>query len=133
MNERHETLDLFISSLRQHKKVKLLINYLRRFKNLEALLFLQFEILSLAFIYIYENIFKMYIFFCFRMVRMIGDEFLTEERDRKYYADHYTCFPPPLFIILITLVEVSKNEPSFTLYRLPGAILHIINHLSTYI
>ncbi|KAK0082893.1 hypothetical protein PV325_009678 [Microctonus aethiopoides] len=39
------------------------------------------------------------------MVRMIGDEFLTEERDRKYYADHYTCCPPPLFIILITLVE----------------------------
>ncbi|XP_046433755.1 protein rhomboid [Neodiprion pinetum] len=41
-----------------------------------------------------------------RMVRMIGDEFLTEERDRKYYADHYTCCPPPLFIILITLVEL---------------------------
>ncbi|XP_029170248.1 protein rhomboid-like isoform X1 [Nylanderia fulva] len=40
------------------------------------------------------------------MVRMIGDEFLTEERDRKYYADHYTCCPPPLFIILITLVEL---------------------------
>jgi rhomboid-related protein 1/2/3 len=44
----------------------------------------------------------------FRMVRMIGDEFLTEERDRKFYADHYTCCPPPLFIILITLVEVSR-------------------------
>ena len=40
---------------------------------------------------------------------MIGDEFLTEERDRKYYADHYTCCPPPLFIILITLVEVSTG------------------------
>lgn len=46
----------------------------------------------------------------FRMVRMIGDEFLTEERDRKYYADHYTCCPPPLFIILITLVEVSRQS-----------------------
>lgn len=44
---------------------------------------------------------------------MIGDEFLTEERDRKYYADHYTCCPPPLFIILITLVEVSENEVIF--------------------
>ncbi|KAG5306921.1 RHBL3 protein, partial [Acromyrmex insinuator] len=44
------------------------------------------------------------------MVRMIGDEFLTEERDRKYYADHYTCCPPPLFIILITLVEVSRSN-----------------------
>nr|CAD7600673.1 unnamed protein product [Timema genevievae] len=41
-----------------------------------------------------------------RMVRIIADEFLTEERDRKYYADHYTCCPPPLFIVLITLVEL---------------------------
>lgn len=44
---------------------------------------------------------------------MIGDEFLTEERDRKYYADHYTCCPPPLFIILITLVEVSSGSSFF--------------------
>jgi hypothetical protein len=43
-----------------------------------------------------------------RMVRIIADEFLTEERDRKYYADHYTCCPPPLFILLITLIEVSE-------------------------
>lgn len=50
-----------------------------------------------------------------RMVRMIGDEFLTEERDRKYYADHYTCCPPPLFIILITLVEVSKQRLFFAM------------------
>ncbi|KAJ8681521.1 hypothetical protein QAD02_017313 [Eretmocerus hayati] len=41
------------------------------------------------------------------MVRMIGNEYLTEERDRKYYADHYTCCPPPLFIIIITLVELA--------------------------
>ncbi|XP_014476043.1 PREDICTED: rhomboid-related protein 3-like [Dinoponera quadriceps] len=57
-----------------------------------------------------------------RMVRMIGDEFLTEERDRKYYADHYTCCPPPLFIILITLVEayvIKKTGHSlFLLHRL---------------
>lgn len=53
-----------------------------------------------------------------RMVRIIAEEFLTDERDRKYYADHYTCCPPPLFIIIITLVElgfftyysVSKGE-----------------------
>nr|CAD7452174.1 unnamed protein product [Timema tahoe] len=44
-----------------------------------------------------------------RMVRIIADEFLTEERDRKYYADHYTCCPPPLFIVLITLVESTGN------------------------
>jgi rhomboid-related protein 1/2/3 len=43
------------------------------------------------------------------MVRIIADEFLTEERDRKYYADHYTCCPPPLFVLLITLIEVSKS------------------------
>lgn len=47
--------------------------------------------------------------YCFRMVRKIADEFLTDERDRKYYADQYTCCPPPLFIIIITLVEVSTN------------------------
>jgi rhomboid-related protein 1/2/3 len=41
------------------------------------------------------------------MVRIIADEFLTEERDRKYYADHYTCCPPPLFVLLITLIEVT--------------------------
>jgi rhomboid-related protein 1/2/3 len=40
------------------------------------------------------------------MVRIIADQFLTEERDRKYYADHYTCCPPPLFVLLITLIEV---------------------------
>ena len=44
------------------------------------------------------------------MVRIIADEFLTEERDRKYYADHYTCCPPPLFILLITLIEVSTSH-----------------------
>jgi hypothetical protein len=44
------------------------------------------------------------------MVRIIADEFLTEERDRKYYADHYTCCPPPLFILLITLIEVSSSH-----------------------
>ncbi|KAK8739914.1 hypothetical protein OTU49_003265 [Cherax quadricarinatus] len=40
------------------------------------------------------------------MVRLIADEFLTEERDRKYYADHYRCWPPPLFVIAVTLVQL---------------------------
>ena len=55
---------------------------------------------------------------------MIGDEFLTEERDRKYYADNYTCCPPPLFIVLITLVEVSTcigNKP--LLYEHPIKVI----------
>lgn len=43
-----------------------------------------------------------------RMVTVIAMEVLPEERDRKYYADNYSCCPPPLFIILITLVEVSS-------------------------
>lgn len=34
-------------------------------------------------------------------------EVLPEERDRKYYADNYSCCPPPLFVIFVTLVEVS--------------------------
>lgn len=42
------------------------------------------------------------------MVRIIADEFLSEERDRKLYADQYTCCPPPLFILCITLIEVSR-------------------------
>lgn len=41
-----------------------------------------------------------------RMVRIIADEFLSEERDRKLYADQYTCCPPPLFILCITLIEL---------------------------
>ncbi|XP_076310078.1 rhomboid serine protease stem cell tumor isoform X2 [Tachypleus tridentatus] len=44
--------------------------------------------------------------FFHRMVKAIGHEFLSDERDRKYYADNYTCCPPPLFIIIITLIEL---------------------------
>lgn len=44
------------------------------------------------------------------MVRLIADEFLTEERDRKYYADHYKCWPPPLFVIAVTLIQVSTDN-----------------------
>lgn len=42
-----------------------------------------------------------------RMVDVIAMEVLPEERDRKYYADRYTCWPPPLFIILMTVIELS--------------------------
>ncbi|KAH8370869.1 hypothetical protein KR093_005276 [Drosophila rubida] len=41
-----------------------------------------------------------------KMVHAIAVEVLPEERDRKYYADRYTCCPPPLFILLITIVEL---------------------------
>lgn len=42
-----------------------------------------------------------------KMVHVIAMEVLPEERDRKYYADSYSCCPPPFFVILVTLVEVS--------------------------
>lgn len=51
---------------------------------------------------------------CCRMVHLIADEFLTEERDRKYYADNYTCYPPPFFILFITVVEVRLYSMPFT-------------------
>ncbi|XP_050423690.1 protein rhomboid isoform X2 [Adelges cooleyi] len=41
-----------------------------------------------------------------KMVRLVADEFLTDERDRKYYADNYRCCPPPLFILMITIFEL---------------------------
>ncbi|KAK4026108.1 hypothetical protein OUZ56_015130 [Daphnia magna] len=47
-----------------------------------------------------------------RMVKVIADEFLTDDRERKYYADRYSCCPPPLFIIFITLVENAGEEPT---------------------
>lgn len=49
-----------------------------------------------------------------KMVRAVAKEFLADERDRKYYADNYTCCPPPLFVILVTLVELGF----FTYYTL---------------
>ncbi|XP_016972729.1 protein rhomboid isoform X2 [Drosophila rhopaloa] len=41
-----------------------------------------------------------------KMVHAVAMEILPEERDRKYYADRYTCCPPPFFIILVTVVEL---------------------------
>ncbi|KAH8302049.1 hypothetical protein KR044_002264 [Drosophila immigrans] len=41
-----------------------------------------------------------------KMVHAVAVEVLPEERDRKYYADRYTCYPPPFFIIMITMIEL---------------------------
>ncbi|XP_017492754.1 PREDICTED: rhomboid-related protein 3-like, partial [Rhagoletis zephyria] len=41
-----------------------------------------------------------------KMVHVVAMEILPEERDRKYYADRYSCCPPPLFIILMTIIEL---------------------------
>lgn len=43
------------------------------------------------------------------MVTVIAMEVLPEERDRKYYADNYSCCPPPFFVIFVTLMEVSED------------------------
>ncbi|XP_061389097.1 rhomboid-related protein 3 [Musca vetustissima] len=42
-----------------------------------------------------------------RMVHVIAMEVLPEERDRKYYADRYSCCPPPWFIVCITIIELT--------------------------
>ncbi|XP_063534161.1 rhomboid-related protein 2 isoform X1 [Cydia strobilella] len=41
-----------------------------------------------------------------RMVHLVAMEVLPEERERKYYQERYTCCPPPLFIICVTLLEL---------------------------
>ncbi|XP_026686553.1 protein rhomboid [Diaphorina citri] len=58
-----------------------------------------------------------------KMVHLIAEEFLTEGRDRKYYADHYTCCPPPVFILFITFLE---------LIRLALLAAHLANVLLNY-
>lgn len=41
------------------------------------------------------------------MVRAVARNYLTDDVERQYYADRYTCCPPPIFVPLITLIEVS--------------------------
>jgi len=41
-----------------------------------------------------------------RATYTIARHFLPDEKDRKYYADMYSCLPPPFFILTITLVEL---------------------------
>lgn len=51
---------------------------------------------------------------CFRkMVRYIAKKYLTSESDRQYYADRYTCCPPPLFVPTVTLAEVGGLIPFY--------------------
>ncbi|XP_053209875.1 protein rhomboid-like [Panonychus citri] len=41
-----------------------------------------------------------------KMVNCVADNFLDDLRDRKYYADTYKCWPPPIFIISVTLIQL---------------------------
>ncbi|KAK7507413.1 hypothetical protein BaRGS_00001348, partial [Batillaria attramentaria] len=54
---------------------------------------------------------------CFqRMVRRLAKDFLIDEADRRYYADRYTCCPPPLFVPIITLLETAGTVEVYTLH-----------------
>ncbi|XP_076810907.1 rhomboid-related protein 2-like [Clavelina lepadiformis] len=39
-------------------------------------------------------------------VRAVGGFVLPNENDQKLYYEHYSCLPPPLFIILVILAEL---------------------------
>ncbi|XP_062575864.1 protein rhomboid-like isoform X1 [Saccostrea cucullata] len=57
---------------------------------------------------------------CFQMmVRYVAKGFLTKESDRQYYADRYTCCPPPWFIPVITLAEIGL----FTYHCLDAGVI----------
>ncbi|KAK2149243.1 hypothetical protein LSH36_459g00034 [Paralvinella palmiformis] len=49
-----------------------------------------------------------------RMSRRWRREHLLEEGERHFHADNYSCFPPPIFVPTITLVEIC----SFIYYSL---------------
>ena len=46
-----------------------------------------------------------------KVIGTVAKHFLSDERDRKYYADMYSCMPPPIFILTITLIEVNCKWP----------------------
>lgn len=48
------------------------------------------------------------------MVRAVARNFLTDDVERQYYADRYNCCPPPIFVPVITLIEVSHTYFAIT-------------------
>lgn len=40
------------------------------------------------------------------MVECLANKMLPHHRDRKYYADTFKCWPPPYFIMLVSVIEV---------------------------
>lgn len=46
-----------------------------------------------------------------KMFRKAVKEVLVEEGLSGYYADNYRCWPPPLFLISITIVQVCPYCP----------------------
>ncbi|XP_019614885.1 PREDICTED: rhomboid-related protein 2-like [Branchiostoma belcheri] len=52
---------------------------------------------------------------CFqKSVHRVAKEVLTEKSDRKIYSDYYSCFPPPLLMIILSLVQVSLYPLLYT-------------------
>ncbi|XP_074603131.1 protein rhomboid-like [Brevipalpus obovatus] len=43
----------------------------------------------------------------YKIVNAVALNFLDDPDDRKYYADSYSCSPPPLFILTITIIELA--------------------------
>ena len=41
-----------------------------------------------------------------RGVKAVGNLVLSSEEDKKLYYEHYSCKPPPVFMITISLIEV---------------------------
>ncbi|XP_023327586.1 rhomboid-related protein 2 [Eurytemora carolleeae] len=41
-----------------------------------------------------------------QMTSFLSQEMLADPRDRKYYSDMYRCWPPPVFILMITGLEL---------------------------
>lgn len=40
-------------------------------------------------------------------VRAVGNFVLTNDEDKKQYYEHYSCVPPPLFMILVSVAEIA--------------------------
>jgi len=41
------------------------------------------------------------------LTSLVSREVLTDPRDRKYYSDMYRCWPPPWFILLVSLLQLT--------------------------
>lgn len=41
-----------------------------------------------------------------RMVECIANKVLPHHRDRKYYVDTFSCWPPPYFILSVSIIEI---------------------------
>uniref|UniRef100_A0A1A9V405 Rhomboid-like protein n=1 Tax=Glossina austeni TaxID=7395 RepID=A0A1A9V405_GLOAU len=59
-----------------------------------------------------------------RMLQVIALELLPDKRDRKYYADRYTCCPPPWFIVFITVIEIAGNVECGIEHKLGEEVFH---------